>query len=119
MDIINHAAFGYVMPKLFKKTRNKVWLIILFVLMGVLPDVIGWIGLEINGDYAVYNIAHAWWIPLNLFPSYGLHVLLDSFTHGNPFYWWRGWGLVFEVTSWLVVIWLIYLSIKNKGISHK
>lgn len=109
MDVLNHMAYGYVLPKLFNK--HKLWIVLLFIFMGALPDIIGWIGLLINDNYAIYNIAHAWWMPLNLFPSYGLHVLLDSFTHGNPFYWWHGTGLIYEITSWIVVIALYLFTI--------
>ncbi|MBU1096835.1 MAG: hypothetical protein KKB34_10175 [Bacteroidetes bacterium] len=105
MDIINHSIWAYIVSKLLKV--KKTWLIILFVFTGALPDIIGFIGTYFYGNWELYLWAHTLTNPFNLFPGYLLHILMDYNLHGT-IVWYKGWGIIYWVTSWLLAIVIIW-----------
>jgi hypothetical protein len=108
LDTINHAAWGYAIAKgteVLIGFDNAPFEIGVAVI-GTLPDVIGYAGNVVKGNYEWYNKAHKDWKWLRWLPPYGLHIWLDSFTHGPGKRWWveRIWA---EILSWIIVITII------------
>jgi hypothetical protein len=109
MDTINHAAWGYALAKIFK--IKNIGLVAFFVFTAALPDIIGFVGTYCYGNWDLYLWAHALTNPFNLAPGYLLHTLMDYNLHG-VITWYRGWGIIYEVISWLLVIAIIW-RLKN------
>ena len=96
MTIIDHAAVGGLMtfPLLFFKKTPVFWIIAafsLFAFFGALPDALGFIGNAFYHDnWTLYGRAHHGDIAsiIKYFPSYGLHLYVDTFFHTIPGAWW-------------------------------
>jgi hypothetical protein len=68
----------------------------------MLPDVIGFVGLKVRGDWSWYNRAHSF-KPFWLIPGIGLHVLIDHFWH-KPGGGWHEWGYAADVMGWALLL---------------
>lgn len=115
-------------PALATYSRGGDWHeVLLSGFIGVLPDILGWIGTQFRKDqYALYNLAHsigagfiadaiglaslfvyfATGTALFLFVAFGclgysLHLFLDSFTHVEGKRWWL-WS---ERAFWNYSLW--------------
>lgn len=105
MDTIMHGFVGYLFAFVF---FSNVYIILLCILLGVLPDVIGYIEKIIKRNptaWGWYSKIHYDWWWLWIIPPIGLHVLLDRFTHGEGKRWW-----IYKERLWLeVLLWLLLL----------
>jgi len=102
MDIIQHTAHGYIIGDLASRALGgEPYISFSAALFGALPDIIGYIGLKIKGDWTVYERFHKLnWLCLH--PAYLFHILLDKPLHGE-IKWWKE-GLVFEILGWLLIL---------------
>jgi hypothetical protein len=82
-------------------TSKTVWfMVILAGLLGIAPDVIGWIGTTWYGSWELYLWAHHSWY-LYLVPFWNLHIFLDFLTH-YPTGGWAWWAYPLEVMFWII-----------------
>jgi hypothetical protein len=121
-DTICHATQGglLLLAPFFPRIRKRVWLWILCFIgagFGSLPDLIGAYGNTVLHDHwMLYDQAHFGRLAsiLQYVPMYELHLLVDSFTHGQGKRWWI-WDerLWVEILLWVVngvVIWWMVTS---------
>lgn len=105
MDTLSHAVGGFLITASF---NAPIEVNIASAILGALPDVIGAVEKLVKKDSAQWNWyekAHYKWKWLWLIPSYGLHILLDSFTHDEGKKWWkpkeRLWA---EMLYWIILV---------------
>jgi len=114
MDTISHAVGGYLISASFGLHME---INIASAIFGALPDIIGYAEKIIKKDnlaWSWYEKAHNEWIPLMIIPSYGFHVLLDSFTHGEGMKWWKkDERLWMEILYWIILVIWTYILIKQ------
>jgi hypothetical protein len=121
MDIVNHAAYGGLMGywlSLRFNLNKYVW-VSLGLFLGAFNDILGWIEKIVTGNpnaWNWYNWIHkdAWY--LWIFPPVGFHTLIDYPSHGLLFYWYEGWGWLYFVFNWVVVlsIAIYFYSLKKR-----
>ena len=106
MDTIQHAYAGYLISLVL---CNSLIFIAIMVFFGILPDLGGWLEKLIYKDNTRWN----WYLYLHtnywlcLIPSYGMHILLDKFTHGKGKRWW-----ILKERLWLeILVWTILILI--------
>lgn len=114
MDVFQHTAQGYAVGRTFFP-RARWWVHSVCAFLGALPDLIGQIGVWIDGTYRIYNVVHAIELWNVLVIPYSLHLVLDSFTHTAPWRWWIwGEGLWIEVVGWVITLAWLYLVTRKK-----
>jgi hypothetical protein len=104
------------------RKKGLLWILgLVGGLFGALPDLIGGYGNLVDHDhYRLYVSAHRGSIEqvLQYVPMYGLHLVIDTLTHGPGRRWWV-WneGLWLELLLWLVNIlifwWLVQIWRKS------
>jgi len=110
MDTISHAVAGYLMAEAINAPLE---IKILSAFIGALPDIIGEAEKHFKQDATVWNwydkAHYNWWV-LWIFPPYGFHVILDSFTHTEGKRWWKPKErLWMEVVFWIILLFLFKL----------
>jgi len=105
MDILSHAVGGYTVGAMmgFPLEINLVLAVI-----GAAPDLVGYLEKIVKNDkeswdwYEAAHYKHKW---LWLIVPYGMHCLLDSFTHEEGKRWWvKGERLWAEILYWIILI---------------
>ena len=106
-----------LLPLLNRIGKNRLlWIFVMLgAIAGALPDLIGAFGILVLKDHWVlYSSAHESAIAhvLQYVPMYGLHLFIDSITHGRGHRWWiLNEGFWLEVVFWVVNALLIAWSL--------
>jgi len=95
MDFVNHGAWGFVIAD---KLNAPLEVSIPCAVICMAPDLIGYAGGSLKGNWKLYNWAHQgnW---LWILPPYLLHIGMDYPAHiNNKKYWWHS-----EIISWIIL----------------
>jgi len=124
MDTLQHGVAGLALSRVFGLSVEES---IVIAIAGGGADIIGWVGRKLGdeNDWSVYNQAHSFenfsygcvvmialmlllhsFVPILCAGAYGLHLLLDSFTHtkGREWWVWKGGTLWAEILVWAVLV---------------
>jgi len=105
------------MPKIWRKQAVLIASIFGFI-GGIWPDIFDWVAATFFGAtrWEYYTRMHTGDL-VNTFywhPAYAIHLYLDSFIHIKPGYnWWPDFWYL-EIGSWVVGIFLLWFSFKER-----
>lgn len=119
MSTPQHAIHSFIMGyilSIFLISTMSIPIIGLFIFFGIFPDIVPAIeNKSINADkwekWDWYKKLHKINI-LCIIPSFGLHILLDKYTHGHGRRWWiKSERLIYEIVGWIIsliiILWII------------
>ena len=129
MDIIQHGTQSIIITDLFYATifgysfvLNWPWVAIIFFLIGIMPDLSGWIDGKMRGEKyrwdGAYNFFHKDLLSKNivlsavilfLFPGLVFHIIIDKTFH-KPEGGWYNSGWIWNIASWIVTIIVGYIT---------
>ncbi len=100
------------------RTRKYLWAVVLLgAVFGALPDIISAYGvLILRNGWTLYVNAHEGPIAhvLQYIPMYGLHLFVDSITHGVGKRWWvASERLWLEILFWVINAFLIAWAVSR------